>query len=65
MENTKMKFSKEKYLATMIGGEKAWWNKINGEEVEFAPDSNIARCGNYFVLREWCEPCEQINKSDN
>ena len=62
MENTKMRFSAERYISTMFGGEKEWWNQINGKEVEFTSDSNLGRCECYLVLKEWCEP---INDSDN
>jgi hypothetical protein len=60
--NMKMKFSKEKYLSFITGGDSAWYNKISGKEVEFTPDSNLGRCEGYFILKEWCEP---INDSDN
>lgn len=64
--NMKMKFSIGKYLKCLVGGDDAWYNKIDGKEVEFTPDSNLGRCEGYFILKEWCEPIsEPINDSDN
>lgn len=57
-----MRFSFERYIDFLLSNDRTWYNKINGKEVEFSPDSNISRCDGYFVLREWCEP---INDSDN
>ena len=60
--NMKMIFDAVKYLKDLIENPEAWYNKIDGKEVEFILDSNLGRCEGYFILKEWCEA---INDSDN
>ena len=58
----KMRFSAKAFIKTWFESPACWIREIDGKEVIFAEQKGIAQCGNYFVIKEWCEP---INDSDN
>lgn len=59
----KMRFSAYKLLKLYaISNNMDWIFDIDGMEVEFNYDTGVARCGDCYVIKEWCEP---INSSDN
>lgn len=57
----KMRFSVDAFINNWLASESCWMREIDGVEVTF-DEYDVAQCGNYFVLKEWCEP---INDSDN